>query len=194
MYGMNAKALAAIIAVSLFLLSGCLEEDFQQAKEKAIEFAESNPEFASFLQRNPNAETTAQRIEREQSGLFEDHPILDKARQQCGKEFAESAYWYVKAKQGKGEISILIDSRSTTVECLMGGIRCSSDSECYSQDSCIEGKCDFSTNACIYGRIGVCSDNDGCCLSGCSKENDTDCLPPAPDSGDSVIGPPPFPD
>ena len=54
---MRKGVLLFVIIISLFLASGCIEEEFQQAKRRAIELAKTNQEFTDLLYRHPNAKT-----------------------------------------------------------------------------------------------------------------------------------------
>jgi hypothetical protein len=48
------------------------------------------------------------------------------------------------------------------------------------------GTCD---TVCSHSPITACKSGDGCCASGCTNGNDSDCPPPAPRCGDGHVDP-----
>lgn len=52
---------------------------------------------------------------------------------------------------------------------------CSTDSECDDDNPCTNDICSGTPKVCLNTVIVQCSDGDGCCPTGCTHENDSDC-------------------
>jgi len=172
---MQSKAIAALFLIFIIIASGCLDEQKPQTRDTAIEFARQDPGFMSFLAEYPYSEIVARKIEKEESGLFENPIILEQAERECGKSFRERAYWHVKAKQSGEQMSLLLNEAMTEVECRIGEETCRRQQDCDDQDPCTVDKCGRVTEKCTHLQIITCQSNDGCCLKECRTTSDSDC-------------------
>jgi len=193
---MNWKALAAALVI-LIVVSGCINESLPESRAKALELAKTDPQFSLFLENFPYAEIMVQRLEKEESGLFDTAPVLETAEKECGTSFPERFYWHVKAKSSQREIDVIVNNEITEILCSFETKGCQQDTECNDGQGCTKDSCNLTTSECENQVITYCEHGDYCCPAGCNSNTDSDCgggtVPPTPGPGPTPV-PTPTPD